>query len=146
MNVPKYTASTTPAEIASKILSGQVTRRSMSQQASRLKRKGNLEESEILYAGIAHYDQYYDIGAQMVRIADKVPEYVVAQRLAIRAALREFDEFAPNLYEDTLAAWMGYHAARGLELTAKQVMTLWAAEFASQFEDMVGELPVQTTV
>lgn len=124
--------------VARRLANGDVTKRSLQQQASRFRRQGRHDLAEnIVEAMSQEVDQYPNFTAQALRLADRAEPMTMEEKLKLRLTLDMWN--GSTILTDTLAAWQSFYSARGIEVTTSDLFTMWSLEKAGEFEQLVGE-------
>ena len=124
--------------VARRLANGDVTKRSLQQQASRFRRQGRHDLAEnIVEAMSQEVDQYPNFTAQALRLADRAEPMTMEEKLKLRLTLDMWN--GSTVLTDTLVAWQSFYSARGIEVTTSDLFTVWALQAAGDFESLTGE-------
>lgn len=124
--------------VARRLANGDVTKRSLQQQASRFRRQGRHDLAEnIVEAMSQEADQYPNFTAQALRLADRAEPMTADEILQLRLTLDMWN--GSTILTDTLVAYQSFFEARGMQVSTSDLFTMWALEKAGEFEQLTGE-------
>lgn len=124
--------------VARRLANGDVTKRSLQQQASRFRRQGRHDLAEnIVEAMSQEVDQYPQHTAQARRLAERAEPMSAEDKLKLRVTLDFHSQ--TDLLTDVLVAWQSFFEARGMEVSTSDLFTVWALEKAGELEELTGE-------
>ncbi|MBC3248755.1 hypothetical protein BFS14_18690 [Serratia fonticola] len=124
--------------VARRLANGDVTKRSLQQQASRFRRQGRHDLADNIKAALSkEVDQYPQHTAQARRLAERAERMSAEDKLKLRVTLELHGQ--TDLLTDVLVAWQSFFEARGMEVSTSDLFTIWALEKAGEFEELTGE-------
>ncbi|ERK08532.1 hypothetical protein L580_1925 [Serratia fonticola AU-P3(3)] len=124
--------------VARRLANGDVTKRSLQQQASRFRRQGRHDLADNIKAALSkEVDQYPQHTAQARRLAERAERMSAEDKLKLRVTLELHGQ--TDLLTDVLVAWQSFFEARGMEVSTSDLFTMWALEKAGEFEELTGE-------
>ena len=124
--------------VARRLANGDVTKRSLQQQASRFRRQGRHDLADNIKAALSkEVDQYPQHTAQARRLAERAEPMSAEDKLKLRVTLDFHGQ--TDLLTDVLVAWQSFFEARGMEVSTSDLFTLIALEKAGEFEELTGE-------
>lgn len=124
--------------VARRLANGDVTKRSLQQQASRFRRQGRHDLADNIKAALSkEVDQYPQHTAQARRLAERAEPMSAEDKLKLRVTLDFHGQ--TDLLTDVLVAWQSFFEARGMEVSTSDLFTIWALEKAGEFEELTGE-------
>lgn len=124
--------------VARRLANGDVTKRSLQQQASRFRRQGRHDLADNIKAALSkEVDQYPQHTAQARRLAERAERMSAEDKLKLRVTLDLHGQ--TDLLTDVLVAWQSFFEARGMEVSTSDLFTIWALEKAGEFEELTGE-------
>lgn len=124
--------------VARRLANGDVTKRSLQQQASRFRRQGRHDLADNIKAALSkEVDQYPQHTAQARRLAGRAEPMSAEDKLKLRVTLDFHGQ--TDLLTDVLVAWQSFFEARGMEVSTSDLLNIWALEKAGDFEELTGE-------
>lgn len=124
--------------VARRLANGDVTKRSLQQQASRFRRQGRHDLADNIKAALSkEVDQYPQHTAQARRLAERAEPMSAEDKLKLRVTLDFHGQ--TDLLTDVLVAWQSFFEARGMEVSTSDLLNIWALEKAGDFEELTGE-------
>ncbi|HEJ7028071.1 TPA: hypothetical protein SMF53_004427 [Serratia marcescens] len=125
-------------DIAQRLASGRTLRKSLIQQASRFRKNGRHDLANNIKEALAlELDQYPQHTAQARRLEERAAPMTAEEKLQLRVTLDFHGQ--RDLLTDVIVAWQAFYAARGMEISSKDVFTMMTLESAADFEQVTGE-------
>lgn len=124
--------------IARRLANGDVSRKSLREQASRFRKNGRPDLADNIAEALAQHDnQYAHFESQRLRLAERGAPMSEEEKMHLRVTLDFHSQ--KDLLTDALVAWQSFFEARGMELSTSDLFTMWAIEKAQEFEELTGE-------